>query len=109
MGKFEFRDRTLKLDIAGSVFEIDAAVGEALVSQRQTLMSAVEQFRDGKKTKDEVIGLYAEHINNTLSDGAFDKIFAKRIPDILDCIDIVTFIANEIGDFNRKSALKVVK
>lgn len=109
MGKFEFRDRTLKLDIAGNVFEIDAAVGEDLAVQRETLINAAKEFQSGKKTKDDTIKVYAEHINRSLGEGAFEKIFAKRIPDLVDCMGIMTFISNEISEFNKKSFLTVVK
>ncbi len=109
MGKFEFRDRTVTLDIAGNVFKIDAAIGEELAPKRKMLQDVVKEFIDGKKTKSDVIKIYAECINSALGDGAFEKIFEKRIPDLLDCVDIITFIANEIGEFNRKSYITVVK
>ncbi len=109
MGKFKFRDRTLKLDIAGNVFEIDAAVGEDLAEQRDTLVNVVKEFQEGKRTKKETIAVYSEHINKVLGKGAFEKIFEKRIPDLWDCMGIVRFIAEEIADYNRKSALTVVK
>jgi len=109
MGKFEFRDRTLKLDIAGNVFEIDSAIGDEMVKQKDALVGVVKEFQAGKKSKEQTIAIYAEYIDKVLGGGAFKKIFAKRIPDLLDCIDVVTYIANEIGEFNRKSALTVVK
>ena len=34
MSKFEFRNRTVKLDIEGNVFEIDAGVGEDLAQKK---------------------------------------------------------------------------
>jgi hypothetical protein len=109
VSKFEFRNRTMKLDIAGNVFEIDASVGEDLAQQRDALVDAVKAYQAGEKTKEETVRVYADHINKTLGEKAFEKIFAKRKPDLLDSMGIMTFIANEIADFNRKSALTVVK
>ena len=109
MGKFEFRDRTVTLDIAGNVFEIDAAIGEQLVEQKDDLVITVKEFQNGNKTKNETIKAFSQYIDKALGDGAFKKIFEKRIPDLLDCMGIVTYIANEIADFNRKAMLTVVK
>jgi hypothetical protein len=109
MKRFEFRNRMMTLDIAGNVFEIDAGVGEDLAQKKDALVDAVKAYQAGEKTKEETVRVYADHINKTLGEKAFEKIFAKRKPDILDCMDIVTFIANEISDYNRKSALTIVK
>lgn len=109
MSRYEFRNRMVKIDIAGNVFEIDASAGEDLAMQKDALVSAVKAYQAGEKTKDEAIKVYAEHINKLLGDKAFEKIFAKRKPDLLDCMSVMTFIANEIADFNRKSALTVIK
>lgn len=109
MSKFEFRNRTVKLDIAGNVFEIDAGIGEDLAMQKDALVDAVKAYQAGKKSQNDTVKIYSERINKLLGDKAFEKIFAKRKPDLLDCMSIMTFIANEIADFNRKSALTVVK
>ena len=109
MSKFEFRNRTVKLDIEGNVFEIDAGVGEDLAQKKDALVDAAKAYKSGEKTKGEAVKVYAEHINKILGNGAFEKIFAKRKPDLLDCMEVVTYVANEIADFNRKSALTVIK
>jgi hypothetical protein len=109
MGKFDFRDRTLKLDIAGNAFEIDAAVGEELHEQKTILVNAIKEFQEGKKTRNETIAVYEEYFNRILGDDAFKKIFTKRVPTIIDCSDLLVFITDEITKLYRKPALKVVK
>lgn len=109
MGKFEFRDRTVKLNIAGNAFEIDAAVGEELHEQKTILVNAIKEFQEGKRTRNETITIYEEYFNKILGDGAFKKIFAKRVPTIMDCSDLLVFITDEITKVYRKPALTVVK
>ena len=106
MSKFEFRNRTVKLDIEGNVFEIDAGVGEDLAQKKGRAGGRCESvYKNGEKTKGEAVKVYAEHINKILGNGAFEKIFAKRKPDLLDCMEVVTYVANERSDFPTKSQL----
>lgn len=105
MSRFKFRNRIIKLKIAGNVFKIDANAGEDLVKKKDILINVGKAYKAGEKTSAEVIEVYAEHINNVLGQKAFNKIFAKREPDLLDCIGVITFIASEIAKFNRKAIL----
>jgi hypothetical protein len=102
---FTFRDRMMNLNIAGVEFEIDARSGEELSRQKDELIGAGKAYQSGAKTQEETISFYAEKINKTLeNEEAFAKIFKNRVPDVRDCLDIMTYIANEVTAFNRTSA-----
>ncbi len=106
MNGFEFRNRMLKLNIAGVEFEIEGNIGEKLARQKDALVGAAKAYQVGKKTEEETISFYAEQINKTLGDKeAFAKIFKSRIADVRDCMDVLTYIANEVAAFNQTSAL----
>ncbi len=105
MSGFVFRDRMLKLTIAGTEFEIDSKIGEWLSQQKGALVAAGKAFQTGGKSSEETIKFYAEKTNKALGDEkAFEKIFKNREPDVRDCLDVLTYIANEIAAFNRANA-----
>lgn len=105
MSGFVFRNRMMKLDIAGAKFEIDAKIGEWLSRQKDSFVAAGRAFQSGEKTAEETIRFYSESINDTLGDkDATEKIFANRVPDVRDCLDVITYIANEVAAFNKKAA-----
>ncbi len=105
MSGFTFRNRMMKIDIAGAVFEIDAKIGEWLSQQKDSFIAAGKAFQAGEKTAEETIEFYSEKINETLGDEkASKKIFQSRIPDVRDCLDVLTYIANEVSAFNKSNA-----
>jgi hypothetical protein len=109
---FEFRDRTLNINIAGNefIFEVDARIDRTIKRLSKEAVDIVKQYQDEKKTDDEVISAYKGYMSEILGDeAAADKIFANREPDVRDCMDILTYIANEIARFNQKSALTPIK
>ena len=109
---FEFRDRALNINIAGNefIFEVDARIDRTIKRLSKEAVDIVKQYQDEKKTDDEVISAYKRYMSEILGDeAAADKIFANREPDVRDCMDILTYIANEIARFNQKSALTPIK
>ena len=109
---FEFRDRKLKINIAGSEFEIEADIRTDKIIMRCTREAAdiVKQFCDDKKKEDEVVAAYMGYFAEILNDEkAADRIFINRVPDVQDCIDVMKFIANEVTKFFRKSALTPIR
>ncbi len=109
---FVFRNRMLNLNIAGNEFEIeiDAKNNEIMARLGPQAIDTAKAYQEGEKTEDKAINDFKGYINEALyDDGAFDKIFKSRTPDLRDCMDILTYIANEIGDFNQKNALATKK
>ncbi len=104
---FVFRNRMLKLTIAGNEFqiEIDAKNNEIMARLGPQSIETAKAYQNGEKTEDVAISLFKGYINEALyDDGAFDKIFKSRTPDLRDCMDILTYIANEIAAFNQAGA-----
>lgn len=103
---FVFRDRVLKITIAGNEFdvEIDAEHGKTVNIIAPAAVATVKEYQKGTKTEKEAIGEFKGFINDVLGDKkAADKIFAAHVPDIRDCMDVVTYIANKIADFNQSA------
>jgi len=100
----------LKINIDGSVFEIeiDAKNNELLAKLKTEAADTGKAYQSGEKTEAEAVALFKGHINDVLrNESAFDKIFSSRTPDFRDCIDILTYIVNEIAAFNKKNTLAV--
>jgi DNA-binding protein YbaB len=106
---FEFRNRMITIDIAGIKLEIDSRIGDELARRKDDYVAAATKYAKGEKTARETIEYFAEQINKALGDGAFEKISEIRDLDVRDCIDVMTYIATEVGAFNKKSALTVIK
>jgi hypothetical protein len=107
MSGFAFRNRMLKLDIAENSFEIeiDSKNSELMKRLSKEAVAVVKAYQAEEKTEGETIALFTGYINETLRDErAFDKIFKNRMPDLRDCMDVLTYIANEIAAFNRADA-----
>lgn len=107
---FTFRNRMLKIDVAGTAFEIeiDAKNNERMRTGGPLVLAAANDYKDGKKTEDEAMSICMDYINEVLCDvGATAKIFADRAPDLRDCLDITTYIVNEIAAFNQANAMNL--
>ena len=106
MSGFVFRNRMLKIDIAGTEFEIeiDAKNNELLGRFKTESVATGKAYQTGEKTEGEAIELFKGYINDVLKDEcAFDKIFSSRTPDLRDCMDVLTYIVSRIADFNQKN------
>ncbi len=109
MGGFTFRNRALTLTIAGNEFviSIDAENGKIMKKLSTDAVEVVKAYQADKKTEEEAITAFKGFINVALDDEkASAKIFSAHYPDIRDCMDVLTYIANQIADFNKKSAGK---
>ena len=100
--KFEFRDNTLKLDIAGNIFEIDVTAPETVQQIQKFVIEAQERAAVLAKRKDfseavkEAIQFCLDIIDSILGAGAAEKIFAGRKVNLYDCLDVINFIVEEI-------------
>ena len=81
MSGFAFRDRTLKLTIAGNDFgiEVDAENGKIVKSISEEAVGVVKAYQSDNKTEKEAIASFKGFINQVLSDKkASSKIFAAH-------------------------------
>lgn len=103
MGKFEFRDRTINIDIAGDVFPVTVTtkVGDTMKGFAQQAKALVSEVASGQKTDADAVKLLTEVIDGILGTGAVKKIFADRELEIIDLCDIIRFVAAEIKEFNE--------
>lgn len=100
--RFEFRDNTLKLDIAGNIFQIDTTAPETVQQIQKFAIEAQERAAELAKRKDfseaikEAIQFCLDIIDSILGAGAAEKIFAGRKINLYDCLDVINFIVEEI-------------
>lgn len=100
--RFEFRDNTLELDIAGNIFQIDATAPETVqqiqrfaieAQERATKLAKRDDFYEAMK---EAIQFCLDTIDSILGTGAAEKIFTGRKINLYDCLDVINFIVEEI-------------
>ena len=99
MSKFEFLDRSINLDIAGEKFVL--AYGDGLSLRVQKCINDTAQFmkevQDGKKGDGDMPGFLRSTIDTILeSDGAYERIFKNREPDVTETNDVVWYIIGEV-------------
>jgi hypothetical protein len=108
MSKFEFRNRVLEISIADGRFaiETDSKNGKLMQKLSVEAVEVVKKYQADELTEDAVIETFKGYINEVLGDQkAFEKIFASRVPDVRDCMDVLTYIANEITAFVQQPTL----
>lgn len=105
--KFEFKDNKLKLDIAGSIFEIDTTNPE-LVKRMQTFSieaqkkaEELSKKEDYIKALEEAIQFCLDSVDKILGEGASQKIFANSTVNFFDCLDIINFVVSEVNEFRK--------
>lgn len=103
MGKFEFRGRNVELDIAGHKFTLssDAELSQSLnrFSKEANELVGRDISEDEKRKEGQTICHKA--LDAILGGGAFDTISQVHSLDIVDCTDIVEYIADEVALHNE--------
>lgn len=99
MSKFEFLNRKIELEIAGEKFVL--TYGDDLARRVQSCMSEsvelIKEIKAGKKDDDAVTRLLHRSIDRILeSDGACDRIFKGREPEVIEANDIIWYIIGEV-------------
>ena len=109
--RFEFRDNTLELDIAGNTFQIDTTAPETVqkiqkfaveAQERATKLAKRDDFYEAMK---EAIQFCLDTIDSILGTGAAEKIFTGRKINLYDCLDVINFIVEEI-EVDREERFK---
>lgn len=101
--RFEFRDNTLKLDIAGNIFELDTSDIEviervqAFSKDAQKLVQEMNKKDDYVEALKETIQFCLDSIDSILGEGSSEKIFSGRKVNLFDCLDVISFIATEVN------------
>lgn len=99
MSKFEFLDRKIELEIAGEKFVL--TYGDDLARRVQSCMSEstalIKEVKAGKKGDDDVTLFLHSTIDRILeSNGACDRIFKGREPEVIEANDIIWYVIGEV-------------
>ena len=99
MSKFEFLDRKIELEIAGEKFVL--TYGDDLAQRVQSCIDEsikfVKEVKAGKKGDDDVTLFLHSTIDRILeSNGACDRIFKGRKPEVVEANDIIWYIIGEV-------------
>lgn len=106
MGGFEFRDRSVTLELRGHTFqiEVDTALGDQLMEIGPRITQNGADYVSGKKTKEQCIAEMQADVDSILGEGAADKLLAGR-PErcrLDDLVDIAVYIVKVVGEENEK-------
>lgn len=100
---FKFKDKNLELEIDGKNFNVmcDDKLALKLAAMKDKFAEYTDVENVKKKAPKEIIKACSDITNDILGTGAFARIFALREQSIHDCIDVVVFIMNSIGEKYR--------
>lgn len=106
MGKFEFRSRTIDLDIAGNMFklDVDSRIGDKMKSYSADAYKLAEEIEKKKKKTEDALKYCGIVLDELLGTGATDKIFATREMRLEDCLDILYYITDEVNGYHAKNS-----
>lgn len=101
MAKFEFRERTIDLEIGDAKFQLvnDSDTGDKMVRIKDELIELLTG--DKKLTRDEGVQHCVGIIDSLLGHGASEIIFHGRVMTYDDCVDVIWFIQQEVIENNR--------
>lgn len=103
MGKFEFRDNTLRLEIAGIPFDVNIT-DDYLKKMKQWGQEAQDKAKQNLKIEEHQ-AFMASAIDKLLGDGASEKIFAGRICNIFDYMDVLNYICSESANYQQNKIM----
>ena len=112
MGKFQFSDNSVHLDIAGNLYRIPYnAEFVAKIKELGTCMvensKKLQQEADEAKVIETAIQIIYDGIDKILGDGASAAIFADKERDIFDAIDVANYIFNEFSEFQKSKTAQL--
>lgn len=114
MRKFEFRDSSAKLDIAGLQFSVELGDGLLIAKAKniqkksgeyQAKLDALSDSSDAdavQKIVDEVCLFVCEAVDELLGEGAYESIFDGRAKNMYDHIDLLEFLVGSLMDEMEK-------
>ncbi len=98
MAAFEFKDNTIKLDIAGHSFTVDPVNSSTKIQQMGKKVDTLILSMD----YEEICRAISENIDDILGAGAVDTIFSGRDANVYDLLDVWTYISGENNAFLEK-------
>lgn len=101
MAKFEFKEESLKLEIAGGTYYVTPTL-EMLPKAGEFAKKAEKmhfQAEQGKVDTMAFIELCKNAIDTVLGGGTFDTIFTDRVITLKDCANLTAFIFSEISEY----------
>ena len=113
MGGFEFKKNDLNIEIVGNVFHIDYNndFQNRCLEFSEKCMSLAEEIGKSKNDAEAVkktCKYCKEAINTLLGDEtASEKIFAGRKDNMMDCIDVISYIFDEVDKFKSSQMDKI--
>lgn len=100
MGKFEFKDRKISLEICGKSYDLSTTDENVRKIQDMAQNFATVAPDDNN----EKIERMSEMVDTLLGPGSVKEIFSDRETNVLDLTDLVEFLADEITKENIKRA-----
>lgn len=107
MGKFQFANNNVELDIAGKRFIIPGTV-EYAIKIKEFGLAAAQYAQQLKERDDEEqalrdgIQFMRSSLDTILGDGAAEQIFADREDNLYDYVDIMQYISDEFAQFQKQ-------
>lgn len=96
MGKFEFKDRYIPLEIGDDTFQLNITKFPTRANDASTEMLERSKKEEDVKAKD----LFENMLNVILEDEcAYEKIYKNRTFDALDAIELLNWIKSEVVAF----------
>lgn len=114
MRKFEFRDNSAKLDIAGLQFSVELGDGvlaakakriQEMANENQAKLAKMAESNDAdavQKGVDEVCSFVQSSVDDILGVGAYESIFDGRAKNMYDHIDLLAFLLESLTDEMKK-------
>lgn len=107
MGKFQFANNNVELDISGNRFTIPGTVEYAIKIKEFGAAAAqyAQQLRE-REDEDQAlrdgIQFMRSSLDTILGDGAAEQIFADREDNLYDYVDIMQYISDEFAQFQKQ-------
>ena len=110
MGKFEFRSSSIRLEIAGNIFQVDAG-NPGLVErvrefgiEARTYASGLDQEKDISVQLEAAVSFCDRALDEILGAGSSTKIFADRGRNLFDRLDVLSYVIDEFNAFQKEHA-----
>ena len=105
MGRFEFRNHEIELDIAGVKASVPGDL--AFVKRLEEIgreMKAFGENMDDVKNIDKGTDFMLNILDDILGESTMDAIEAERTMDIYDCMDLIAYISKEVTEYHARMA-----
>jgi len=104
MASFEFKNRNMKVEIAGRQYTVHVTedLGDTLKEFAEEMRGMADELSLKEKTKTDAIEMLRGAIDTILGENSFDRIFRNRKITVMDCADLFMYLVDEINEFQAK-------